>query len=125
MLYDSMPTPVFFLFTLVLGGFLLYYTRIWWKSEPRLMSIGALFMGVAAIMAGTHRICKALIPQSDLAIILYWATMIIGIPGILVLMIGAFQRTQYDPDRRTLLLKVWGITVAVGLFLILLIWLFL
>jgi len=94
-----LPLPLFVLFMAFCSIYSFYYSVKIWREEPKLLSIGFLFIGVGTLSSIPYKVAGNLnILNSENWILAGMG--ILGLAALISIIIGGYQKVWYEPQKR-------------------------
>jgi hypothetical protein len=106
MSFNYLPLLVFILLAFSAATILFMYVKKTFRTQPRTLDVGLLFIGISAFMVGIYKIIDMFDILSKYLSVLKLLTPTLSLVGIVLLFVGAYNKVKFDAVRKRLMVII-------------------
>lgn len=117
MSFNYLPWPLYVLFAIGSAILVLIYVKKVWKSSPKSLFIGLLMASIGAIIAGIIKFTSKMQVLTQYQDFLKILTVVCTSSGIILIMIGAYNKVKDNPEKRRIMKILVGVLIVTVIFM--------
>ncbi|SCQ00040.1 hypothetical protein [Anaerobium acetethylicum] len=117
MSFAFLPWPLYVLMAIGSAIPVLIYVKKMWKTSPKSFYIGLCMVSIGAIIAGIIKFTSNMQVLTQFQEFLKMLTIVCTSSGIILTMIGAYNKVKDDPEKRRIVQIYIGVIIVTIIFI--------